>query len=74
MEVTLPALPPFSFSAVVCSHGWVQLAPFSTMKMVSQEWYEGRPVGPAEVAAAFERWGAWKGLAYWFWDWSETPA
>jgi 3-methyladenine DNA glycosylase/8-oxoguanine DNA glycosylase len=44
------------------------------MKMVSQEWHGGRPVGPAEVEAAFERWGEWKGLAYWCWDWSEAPA
>jgi 3-methyladenine DNA glycosylase/8-oxoguanine DNA glycosylase len=42
------------------------------MKMVSQEWYEGQPVGPAEVEAAFERWGEWKGLAYWFWDWNSS--
>ncbi len=39
-------------------------------KLVSHEWYAGEPVGQAEVEAAFERWGAWKGLAYWFWDWS----
>lgn len=42
------------------------------MKMVSQEWHDGQPVGPAEVEAAFEQWGEWKGLAYWFWDWSGT--
>jgi 3-methyladenine DNA glycosylase/8-oxoguanine DNA glycosylase len=29
------------------------------------------PVGKAEVEAAFERWGEWRGLAYWFWDWKE---
>ncbi|MEJ2262368.1 MAG: hypothetical protein P8X95_02920 [Anaerolineales bacterium] len=40
------------------------------LKMVSHEWYGGEPVGPAEVEAAFENWGEWKGLAYWFWDWS----
>jgi len=40
------------------------------LKMVSHEWYGGEPVGRAEVEAAFERWGEWKGLAYWFWDWS----
>mgnify|MGYP001152652825 CR=1 FL=1 len=40
------------------------------VKMVSHEWYGGEPVGRAEVEAAFERWGKWKGLAYWFWDWS----
>ena len=40
------------------------------LKMVSHEWHDGEPVGRAEVEAAFERWGEWKGLAYWFWDWS----
>lgn len=40
------------------------------LKMVSNEWYAGAPVGRAEVEAAFERWGQWQGLAYWLWDWS----
>jgi len=44
------------------------------LKMVSHEWYGGEPVGQAEVEAAFERWGEWKGLAYWFWDWSYAGA
>lgn len=39
-------------------------------KVVSHEWYNDQPIGSAEVEAAFERWGKWKGLAYWFWDWS----
>ena len=39
-------------------------------KVVSHEWYDGEPVGRAEVEAAFEHWGEWKGLAYWFWNWS----
>jgi 3-methyladenine DNA glycosylase/8-oxoguanine DNA glycosylase len=39
------------------------------VKMVSHEWYGGEPVGKKEVEAAFERWGEYKGLAYWFWDW-----
>jgi len=42
------------------------------LKLVSHEWYGGDPVGPAEAQAAFEGWGEWKGLAYWFWDWSYT--
>jgi len=41
------------------------------LKMVSQEWHQGEPVGPAEVEAAFELWGEWKGLAYWFWAWNQ---
>lgn len=40
------------------------------LKVVSHEWYNGEPVTPAQVEAAFERWGPWKGLAYWFWQWS----
>jgi 3-methyladenine DNA glycosylase/8-oxoguanine DNA glycosylase len=42
------------------------------LKMVSHEWYGGEPIGQAEVDAAFEHWAEWKGLAYWFWDWSYT--
>jgi 3-methyladenine DNA glycosylase/8-oxoguanine DNA glycosylase len=41
------------------------------LKSVSNEWYGGQPVGKAEVEVAFERWGEWRGLAYWFWDWKE---
>jgi len=40
------------------------------LKVVSHEWHGGQPIGATEVEAAFEHWGAWKGLAYWFWDWS----
>lgn len=40
------------------------------LKVVSHEWYGGEPVSPAQVEAAFAKWGDWKGLAYWFWDWS----
>jgi len=39
-------------------------------KMVSHEWHGGEPVRSVEVEAAFERWGSWKGLVYWFWEWS----
>ncbi|MEJ2211255.1 MAG: hypothetical protein P8129_19750 [Anaerolineae bacterium] len=40
------------------------------LKIVAHEWHSGETIGAAEVEAAFEHWGAWKGLAYWFWDWS----
>jgi 3-methyladenine DNA glycosylase/8-oxoguanine DNA glycosylase len=40
------------------------------LKLVSHEWYEGEPTTPAQVEAHFEKWGRFKGLAYWFWDWS----
>ena len=40
------------------------------IKMVSHEWYDDRTIAPSEVENAFEKWGEWKGLAYWLWDWS----
>jgi 3-methyladenine DNA glycosylase/8-oxoguanine DNA glycosylase len=38
------------------------------LKVVSEEFHDGRPVKPADVEAAFERFGEWKGMAFWFWD------
>lgn len=40
------------------------------MKMVSQEWYNGEPVTAKQVEEAFAHWGEWKGMAYWFWNWT----
>lgn len=37
---------------------------------VSQAFYAGRPVGAKEVEAVFGKWGRFKALAYWFWDFS----
>lgn len=39
------------------------------LKMVSHEWYGGKPVTAREVEKRFEKWGEFKGLAFWFWDW-----
>jgi 3-methyladenine DNA glycosylase/8-oxoguanine DNA glycosylase len=39
------------------------------LKLVSQEWYRGKPVTPKDVEKRFEKWGEFKGLAFWFWDW-----
>ena len=39
------------------------------LKVVSHEWHNGEPVTPDQVEAHFERWGRFRGLAYWFWDW-----
>lgn len=41
------------------------------LRLVSNEWYEGQPVGHKDVVSVFEDWGRWKGLAFWFWDWSK---
>ena len=42
------------------------------LTLVSKEWHGGAAIGPAEVEAAFARWGQFKGLAYWFWEWTPT--
>ncbi|HBY96569.1 MAG TPA: hypothetical protein DEP84_21940, partial [Chloroflexi bacterium] len=39
--------------------------------LVSRHFYEGAPVTPAQVQAAFERFGPYRFLAYWFWEWEE---
>lgn len=39
------------------------------LKLVSHEWYRGRPITAKEVEKRFEKWGEFKGLAFWFWDW-----
>ncbi len=39
------------------------------LTVVSHEWYKGRPITAKEVEQRFEKWGAYKGLAFWFWDW-----
>jgi 3-methyladenine DNA glycosylase/8-oxoguanine DNA glycosylase len=42
------------------------------LKMVSTEWYDGEPITAREVERQFEKWGEFKGLAFWFWDWKEN--
>jgi 3-methyladenine DNA glycosylase/8-oxoguanine DNA glycosylase len=39
------------------------------LKLVSHEWYKGKPITAKEVEKRFEKWGKYKGLAFWFWDW-----
>lgn len=37
--------------------------------LVSRHLYDGEPVTKAQVREVFSRWGRWKALAYWFWNW-----
>jgi hypothetical protein len=39
------------------------------VSLVSKHFYGGGPVGEKEIEAIFGRWGKFKALAYWFWDW-----
>lgn len=38
------------------------------LSAVSRGFHGGRPVEAKDVHAAFERWGPYQALAYWFWD------
>lgn len=40
------------------------------LKMVSHEWHDGQPVTTRDVENHFQKWGEFKGLAFWFWDWT----
>jgi 3-methyladenine DNA glycosylase/8-oxoguanine DNA glycosylase len=42
------------------------------LKMVSNEWHRGKPITSKEVEKRFEKWGEFKGLAFWFWDWKDN--
>lgn len=42
------------------------------LKLVSHEWYRGKPITGKEVEKRFEKWGEFKGFAFWFWDWKYT--
>ena len=39
------------------------------LTVVSHEWYKDKPITSKDVEKRFQKWGAYKGLAYWFWDW-----
>lgn len=41
------------------------------LKLVSNEWHRGEPVTAKDVEKRFEKWGEFKGFAYWFWEWKE---
>jgi 3-methyladenine DNA glycosylase/8-oxoguanine DNA glycosylase len=44
----------------------------SALTAVSYEWYKGKLITARQVEKRFERWGEFKGLAFWFWDWKHS--
>ncbi|HCM96847.1 MAG: hypothetical protein A2X25_05310 [Chloroflexi bacterium GWB2_49_20] len=63
---------PYAAANLLMILGRCDFIPIDTwaLKMVSQEWHGGQHVTPADVQAAFEKWGEWQGLVFWFWDWA----
>ncbi len=70
--LSLKGVGPYAAASLLMLMGHYDSVPVDSwaFKLVSYEWYDQQPVGRAEVEKAFADWGQWKGLAYWFWDWS----
>ena len=56
---------------ILGKHDFIPIDSYA-LKMVSNEWYRGEPITAKEVEKRFERWGEFKGLAFWFWDWKDN--
>jgi 3-methyladenine DNA glycosylase/8-oxoguanine DNA glycosylase len=56
---------------ILGKHDFIPIDSYA-LKMVSNEWYRGEPITAKEVEKRFEKWGEFKGLAFWFWDWKEN--
>ncbi len=72
--MTIRGVGPYAAANLLMILGRPDFIPIDSwaLKMVSHEWYRGRPVTPKQVEKRFEKWGEYKGLAYWFWDWKYT--
>ncbi len=69
--LSLKGVGPYAAATLLMLLGRSDFIPIDSwaFRLVSHEWHGGEPVGKKEVEEAFESWGKWKGLAYWFWDW-----
>jgi 3-methyladenine DNA glycosylase/8-oxoguanine DNA glycosylase len=70
--LTMNGVGPYAAANLLLILGRTDFIPIDSwaLKLVSHEWYDGKPVTPKEVEKHFERWGEFKGIAFWFWDWS----
>lgn len=57
---------------ILGKHDFIPIDSYA-LKMVSNEWYRGKPISAKEVEKRFEKWGEFQGLAFWFWDWKDNP-
>jgi 3-methyladenine DNA glycosylase/8-oxoguanine DNA glycosylase len=70
--MSLKGVGPYAAANLLMILGRTDFIPIDSyaLKMVSHEWYKGKPVTAKEVEKRFEQWGEFKGIAFWFWDWS----
>lgn len=69
--MTLNGVGPYAAANLLMILGRHDFIPIDSyaLKMVSHEWYKGKPITAKEVEKRFEKWGEFKGLAFWFWNW-----
>jgi len=69
--MTIKGVGPYAAANLLLILGRSDFIPIDSwaLKLVSHEWYEGKPITAKEVEKHFEKWGEHKGLAFWFWDW-----
>ena len=69
--LTINSVGPYAAANLLMILGRHDFIPIDSyaLKLVSHEWYGGEPVTAKEIEKRFEKWGEFKGLAFWFWDW-----
>src|SRR3990172_775104 len=69
--LTIKGVGPYAAANLLLILGRSDFIPIDSwaLKLVSHEWYKGDPITAKEVEKRFEKWGEFKGLAFWFWDW-----
>jgi len=69
--LTIKGVGPYAAANLLMLLGRHDFIPIDSIALtvVSHEWHKGKPVTAKEVEKRFEKWGEYKGLAFWFWDW-----
>lgn len=69
--LTINGVGPYAAANLLLILGRSDFIPIDSwaLKLVSHEWYDAKPITPKDVEKHFEKWGEFKGLAFWFWDW-----
>ncbi len=72
--LTINGVGPYAAANLLLILGRSDFIPIDSwaLKLVSREWYRGKPITAREVEKRFEKWGEFKGLAFWFWDWKDN--
>lgn len=69
--MTINGVGPYAAANLLLILGRSDFIPIDSwaLKLVSHEWYRGKPITAKEVEKRFAKWVEFKGLAFWFWDW-----